>query len=388
MITLESITGQSHSKSCPVVKRSRGVVHFTPALVRQVAGAVQDNIEWIALLNGTRSSDGYEVTVDRFTIPQQYRGAAHADIPDMELDADVVGVMHLHPWWSQAKFSGIDDSTLNPRYPFSIVVSPSRNNLGFTYDAEGKVVLPCGAIGQVKDFKVNVVGVERFAVQAVRADHSGEVLDLGDCKEFTEEITGEYTLTEQAKCGLSSVADTPAVFGRDDAGFLDVVKSQTLASPARSYFTKGDGKGGNSFFGKGAKGQGHRGKQRGGKRFSARKNGLFRVDDTEDDVQAPQHFEEGGGSFVVSAQSGCDWCHEKGMLRKDFIWDEWLCRECWAEGQRIIADCVAQNDSETSLFVGEQDGETEKRTDGIVRGLLGGQTEQPGGEFAPRWKIQ
>lgn len=386
MITLASITGQAHIKSCPVVRRSRGVVHFTPALVKQIAGAVQDSIEWIALLNGTRSADGYEVTVDRFTIPQQYRGAAHADIPDQERAADVVGVMHLHPWWSQARFSGIDDNTLNPRYPFSIVVSPSRNNLGFSYEAMGKVVLPCGAVGEVEDFRVNVVGVERFAQQAVRPDHNGEVQDLGDCTAFTEEVTGEYTLTEMASCGLTSVADTPAVFGRDDAGFLDVVKSQTLASPT-TYFTRGDGKGGNSFFGKGGSQQGHRGKRRGGKRFSARKDGLYRVQDTEDDVQAPQHFEEGGGSFVASASQGCDWCHTRGMLRKDFVWDEWLCRNCWAEGQRIIADCVT--DSESMLYVSgeEQETETAQRTEGIVRGLLGGQTEQRG-EFAPRWHIK
>lgn len=317
---------------------------MSPALVAQIAGAAvlgaKDKTEWIALLNGKRSEDGYEVFVERFTIPEQFRGTAHADIPETVLDPSVVGVMHLHPWWSQATFSGIDDNSLNPRFPFSIVVSPSNNNLGFSYQAEGKVTLPCGAVGQVKRFMLAVEGVERFAWEAVRPEHSSEVEDLGDCHRFSEAAKDDYTLVETAECGLVTVADTAAVFGREGgAEFIAVVEKQTLDRKS-TYFTKGDGKGNNNFTGNG--GQGRRGKKRGG-RFSAQKSGVYRVLDDDDDTQAPlgSSFDAPGGTFVFGGR-GCDSCRatDNKRLRWHTVFETWLCMDCYEEADQVVMDCA------------------------------------------------
>src|SRR5690348_8657189 len=92
-------------ENCPVTRASNGVITFDKRTVGRIAGAARHDIEWIILLNGRRSEDGFEVFVDRITVPTQERGRAHADIPEMDLAEDVVGVMHLHPWRSQASFS-------------------------------------------------------------------------------------------------------------------------------------------------------------------------------------------------------------------------------------------------------------------------------------------
>lgn len=383
MITLASVSDGKDTpvSKCPVVRGSQGVVSITPDLAAQIAGAALDDIEWITLLTGERSKDGYEVRVDGFSIPEQFRGKAHADIPeDYPAQDDVIGVMHLHPWWSKASFSSIDDSTLNPRFPFSIVVSPARNNLGFSYEARGKVELPCGAIGEQVDFKLQIAGVERFAQAVVRGAHDGEVQNLGDCQRFTETATDEYTVVEAANCGLTTVADTPAIFGREGAEFLAEVVAKTRVSPVSqgktTYYTKGDGKGGNSFSGSGARG--HRGRRRGGK-LGGSNGGLTRI---YDDAEVNGDF-DGKGTFVAGGMSGCDWCHLTGkLLRKDFVFDDWLCRFCWKEAQQIRED-AARSDSEANLYVGEGDEEDARRTDGIIRGLLGPQKD----EVKPRWKV-
>src|ERR1044071_7753837 len=157
----------SNVKSCPVTKESRGVITMTATQIAMIAGAVRDKIEWIVLLGGERSADGYEVKISKIVVPKQRRDAAHADLEEIDLPEDIVGVMHSHHTMG-AWFSKTDDEDLNPRFATSIVVAIAENNLGFSYKATGKVQLPCGATGVI-DFVLSVAGtVDRFIREPIR----------------------------------------------------------------------------------------------------------------------------------------------------------------------------------------------------------------------------
>lgn len=231
-------------ESCPVTRGSQGVLTMTTEQVAMIAGAVRDKIEWMVLLHGTRSDDGYEVKVDRFTVPEQYRDSAEVELAaDITLPVDCVGVMHSHHQMG-AFFSGTDERELNPRFPSSIVVAVANNNLGFNYRACGKVVLPCGAIGLV-DFELAVEGVERFAAAPIRGEHDAESLvdlkatdgGLKGCthRQYAVHPDDDFLAVDTAACGLSSgeVIQRPLVFGANGNGLLAVVASQTRERVSR-----------------------------------------------------------------------------------------------------------------------------------------------------------
>ena len=87
---------------CPVSVASKGVMEFAPELIPVVAGAVLDTIEWMVLLTGERSEDGFHVKVTGFRVPQQRRTTGDVSMTEpMEADGstigeDVVGVLHSH----------------------------------------------------------------------------------------------------------------------------------------------------------------------------------------------------------------------------------------------------------------------------------------------------
>lgn len=176
--------------SCPVVKASKGVMEFPPELVAAIAGAVLDKIEWMVLLLGERSEDGFQVKVTGFRVPQQRRTSNDVSMTEpMEADGstigeDVVGVLHSHHSLG-AFFSHTDNTELNPQFKSSIVVSQgSTTALGFKYKAEGKVVLPCGSVGKV-DFQLVITGT-RWTAEVVR-EHDGKG-GFGDCEHVTESV--------------------------------------------------------------------------------------------------------------------------------------------------------------------------------------------------------
>jgi proteasome lid subunit RPN8/RPN11 len=235
-------------KNCPVTNGSKGVMVMAPSLIATIAGAVRDDIEWIAYLNGTRSADGFEVVVKEFTIPQQYRSGSEAEIvggkDGVALADDVVGVIHSHHRMG-AFFSGTDTGELNPRFPSSIVVAIANNSLGFNYKAEGKVVLPCGSVGKV-DFNLSVEGVERFAAKVVHAPHAGQATGLGDCQHESQDATSDpFEIVPRAACGLfMAPMPKPLAFGMEGGDdFIKVVEqcTETRVYASNSYTT---GKGG------------------------------------------------------------------------------------------------------------------------------------------------
>src|SRR5678815_3182647 len=131
--------------SCPHTMTGKGVLRLEHSVIAMLAGAVYDRNEWIALLIGTRSEDGLDVIVDDLRIPLQERGYASCELVREEpIENGVVGVVHSHHNMT-AFFSHTDDTTLNPRFPVSLVIaqtggqnSESETLLGFNYKVEGR----------------------------------------------------------------------------------------------------------------------------------------------------------------------------------------------------------------------------------------------------------
>lgn len=320
---------------CPVTRGSRGVLSFDAATIAMIAGAVRDNIEWMAFLNGTRSEDGYEVVVEKLTIPTQKRSTGHVELATtMELAADVVGVIHSHHRMG-AFFSNTDKNELNPRFPSSIVVAVANNNLGFDYKAEGKAKLPCGAVGRV-EFAVHVRDVDqRFAATVVRGEHGD---GLGDCTAYTTD-QGDYLVKATAACGLTRTVDRPMVFGVGGGEeMLEVVRKQTVATPKYNY---SGWKGGQSYTPKqGFQGQ-HSGRDNGnalGKKAKGRqgKNGLQKLDRPEPSGAFDQLADR--NRKASERRVGCDECFETGTLTFHMQVQQWLCRDCCSWWDRYLSE--------------------------------------------------
>jgi hypothetical protein len=344
-------------KSCPVVEASQGILHFQKEHIAMIAGAARDSkIEWLAFLNGRRSDDGYEVFVEQLTIPQQERGGTHAAIAEQEIAADVVGVIHLHPWWSEPSFSGTDRNTLNPRFSSSIVVSPANNNLGFSYEAEGKVKLPCGNVGRAA-FQVSVAGAgARFANQPVRADHNtvGRDAYLGDCDQHTSK-PGRYENRITAACGVTMTADRPAVFGLNGSGFLETVAKMTVHV-------------------KKPVGQGY---QRGKAGFTNGLQKLYGPGGKYDDGLSALDMSKINRSGKYTTKGGCDECEIRGeMLRWHVVTEAWYCRDCYVGADALIAQAMGKLEQDggvsyADLVAGDAEA-GEKADEGAVMQLADG----------------
>lgn len=231
-------------RQCPYTQGSNGVMEFTPEVIAQIAGAVRDRDEWLLLLAGTRSEDGFHVSVNNLIAPPQKRGGAHvtigahAGLADLEMPingpvlkyegADIVGVMHSHNTM-RAFFSVDDENTLNPNFPSSIVVAYANNALGFEYQAVGKTRLSCGSRGEIS-FLLKVAGSPRFAPTTLVAHPKFK--DLGDCNKYkTQKARDEYHAIEKSECGLSARVERTLIFGLDKADIMKRIQEATVASP-------------------------------------------------------------------------------------------------------------------------------------------------------------
>lgn len=152
--------------NCPVTNNTTGIINLAPGVVAELAGILEAEagIEWAALGYGTVSPDTRQIHVTRLAFPSQYRNATAVEIDEHDITADLVCVFHSHHGMG-AFFSGTDTSQLNPRYRASVVIANlgstkkdfqterewqiHYNLLGFEYQAEMKVILPCGEIGRI-----------------------------------------------------------------------------------------------------------------------------------------------------------------------------------------------------------------------------------------------
>lgn len=364
-------------KECPVTRGSSGVLTMTADQVAMVAGAVRDKIEWMVLLHGQRSEDGYEVRVDRFTVPVQYRSSGEVELAqDIVLPADCVGVMHSHHRMG-AFFSSTDTNELNPRFPSSIVVAVSTNNLGFDYRACGKVQLPCGAMGLV-DFWLAVEGVERFAVEPVRGEHDAEKLvdlkakdgGLQGCthRQYVQHPEDNYLAVDAAACGLSSgeVIQRPLVFGMNGADLLAAVVEQTRKPPSRQLPAHYQGNG--SYTTGGGKGtvlsdywerkkrerdeavsaldqaKGGKGKRRGKGSKAGKRNGLVKLERPEPEKKP------------YTVEGRCDGCGHRDKIQFVRESNDWLCDFCLEDmADQLLASEDLSFDDRTVIVTDEID---------------------------------
>lgn len=223
-------------KTCPRIPQWRGLLYLNTPVIAQINGllAAEPHMEWLALLHGTRSSDGREVQVHELRIPAQTRTYTRCALVHHELlTPDLVGVLHSHHAMG-AWFSETDHITLNPRFPVSVVVSTQQNCaidrlLGFSAYIHGTVVLPCGSLGTC-EFDLRPRPCPRGWPNVPEVAVSDTVATFGDCPHTVEASTGEPPLPlyrdRRAVCGLVCREPLTHVFGDDDA-LVSVLRDQT-----------------------------------------------------------------------------------------------------------------------------------------------------------------
>lgn len=221
-------------EKCPYTPVGQGILRLAHPVIANLAGAISDSDEWLALLVGTRSPNGMDITVTEMRIPLQERSHAQCSLVNKEpLTPDIVGVVHSHHSMG-AFFSATDDNELNPRFPVSIVVAHTRAKssdaerlLGFDYEAEGRSILPCGSLG--------IIGFTVLPTPEVKEWPEAPVVGYGTpdasvtmhyCPHKTKQIAG-FMSHCVAKCGVQVSEPATGIFGRTGKEFLEVVKSQT-----------------------------------------------------------------------------------------------------------------------------------------------------------------
>jgi proteasome lid subunit RPN8/RPN11 len=230
-------------ESCPHTVTGRGKLTIAHTILATFAGAVYEREEWMALLLGTRDESGLNINVTGIRVPLQQRSVGNCKlVKEEELTPDIVGVVHSHHSMG-AFFSVTDHDTLNPRFPMSIVVAQPKVNesqverlLGFTYKAEGRVVLPCGSIGIVSFTVLPDPVLEAWpetVTGAFRIPHLNTALD--ECPHTTRtrvQLMDTCTTT----CGIVRTEPADTLFGRESTEFVKEVEKMT-----KGYnFQKGD----------------------------------------------------------------------------------------------------------------------------------------------------
>lgn len=216
--------------NCPITAGSLGRVIIPPILLAELVGTLDREAEeeWLVLLHGQREEGGLTYKVERITVPpNQLRHSSEVELSEMVEEADLIGVLHSHHSMG-AFFSGTDKTKLNPKYDLSIVISSRLEKdehkvLGFSYEAEGGVKLPCGVNGRIK-FVIEPEGVEDWPVWITRGFKADPKFQgLGDCskaKVKREDDTAFYetvTTTPTCQLGLQPIVvrgPKIAAFGR------------------------------------------------------------------------------------------------------------------------------------------------------------------------------
>jgi proteasome lid subunit RPN8/RPN11 len=232
--------------NCPYTQSGQGVMHISHRVLAIMAGAVQDDDEWMAFLIGKRRTDGLEIHVTDLRVPEQYRDHGSCETVKVEpLPEDVVGVVHSHHTMG-AFFSNTDVTKLNPRFPTSIVIAQLKQGstaeeklLGFNYKAEGRAPLPCKSIGVV-DFTVQPDPmVPEWPVQVQAKYEAPADTTLHYCPNKTRSLT---SLSEVciSSCGITRTAPVIGYFGENSKAFMaDVVKKTKVDPTYKGGYGKG-----------------------------------------------------------------------------------------------------------------------------------------------------
>lgn len=224
-------------ETCNYTITGKGIIKMRQSVLRTLAGAVHDSLEWMAFLEGRRSADGLRITVTSLKVPKQYRTMATCNLANPEaLPPNIVGVVHSHHGMS-AFFSTTDRESLNPRFPVSVVIAQVRdystasldsNLLGFEYQAEGRALLPCKHLGVLQFTIVPEPQPRGWPRARVGYTQPAKVVPCSLMDTKTRGLTTYY----KAPCGLGTSRRAMAVFGADGKAFLDEVAKNTCVPPS------------------------------------------------------------------------------------------------------------------------------------------------------------
>lgn len=220
-------------QNCPVTRASQGRVTMPQWLLAELVGTLdrEKGQEWLILLTGFRSPDGMDIQVTGTSVPSdQKRTPTHVHIDPIvyggsvvgqeHLTERIIGALHSHNEMS-AVFSGTDDKDINQKFEVSIVISSRITDdestwLGFSYDAVGKVKLPCGSLGMV-NFRLVPEGVEDWPLKVESYFDVDEDTSSGDCGNviYDKGIRGNFYQSMWLKCEQVPTEQVPkyAVFG-------------------------------------------------------------------------------------------------------------------------------------------------------------------------------
>ena len=227
--------------NCPHTVTGIGTVHLPHIIIASLTGAVQDKDEWMVLLKGERSQDGLVVRVNELIVPRHSRSSTSCELDELEdITPNIVGVLHSHHTM-RAFFSTTDDTKLNPRFPVSIVIASTELEqeemglLGFSYEAEGRVTLPCGDIGKVIYKVLPDPLPENWPIQAqAHFCEALKVTSFGSCPKLS--ITQAFLKrTETSKCGLTLDGPAKVVFGSNGTELLKEIESKSVTKTYPMY---------------------------------------------------------------------------------------------------------------------------------------------------------
>lgn len=213
-----------------------------PGFLGKIAGAVQDDDEWIIVYSYKVYENGMRIIIDDMWVPKtQVRTGGHVVFDESKeriparMNGKPLGNIHSHNNMGKARFSGTDfgEGGVCYNYSSAIVVSSrwaqedkdkqvAAQLLGFSYQAVVRGPLPCGARGRFPALIIPI-GYTNWPVEnrnVIRADHERVVKDLGDCRRYhSSPETDEYHLQRLGNCKVTEEAlkVRTGIFGYDDS---------------------------------------------------------------------------------------------------------------------------------------------------------------------------
>lgn len=239
---------------CPVARHTTGILVIPPTIIGALAGAVEDNWEWLALFRGRTEQNGLVGIVEELLVPpMQKRDGGTCSIDEtLMIPADrerIIGVVHSHHRM-QAKFSPTDlgKEGLCTQYPISLVISTQMPHgkgpvveesdaLGFSYELVMRPRAQCGAYLKVhgkivpEGYDDWIFGTEpSWPERSENGMFNLEAPYLEDCQRFVQvDGSDRYYQQRMGHCGCVETTKhiRKFLFGRDGTDIIDALPEPT-----------------------------------------------------------------------------------------------------------------------------------------------------------------
>ena len=221
-------------EKCPHTDGVYGVITIPQSILSEINGALRANehMEWLIVLLGTQREG--RVTITGYRVPQQTRCSVNCEIHEAEeVQDNEIGVLHSHHTMP-AFFSQTDKTKLNPRFACSIVVSTQKHTtidhlLGFSYQAEGRLILPCQHDGLGKysllPEPLPPTWPEERRVPVLTSPKPTK--SLGDCCFTHNEPLNALYDRQVTACGLALKTHRQSIFGATETLAEEITKKTT-----------------------------------------------------------------------------------------------------------------------------------------------------------------